>query len=153
MALRFANSKSTTVNQAVAVALSALLLACSSTNHLPVNAHPTPTTNAASPSEIVAASTLPLKVLTDAPLNGGTTRFDYQSLDSASGRLYIAHLGSDLLTVFDVNKQTLIGDVKDLKRVHGVLAVPELHRVYASATGTNELAVIDDQSLSIVDHG
>jgi len=37
--------------------------------------------------------------------------------------LYIAHLGSDLLTVFDVNKQTVIGDVKDLKRVHGVLAV------------------------------
>lgn len=148
MALRFAISKSTPVNQAVAVALSALLIACSSSNHLPVNAHPTPTTNGSSPSEIVAA--LPLKVLTDVPLNGGTTRFDYQSLDSASGRLYIAHLGSDLMTVFDVNKQTVIGDVKDLKRVHGVLAVPDLHRVYASATGTNELAVIDDQNLSIV---
>jgi DNA-binding beta-propeller fold protein YncE len=34
--------------------------------------------------------------------------------------------------------------------VHGVLAVPQLHRIYASATGTNELAVIDDQSLTIV---
>jgi YVTN family beta-propeller protein len=54
------------------------------------------------------------------------------------------------MTVFDVNKQILIGDVTDLKKVHGVLAVPELHRVYASATGTNELAVIDDQSLSIL---
>jgi len=37
-----------------------------------------------------------------------------------------------------------------MKRVHGVLAVPALHRVYASATGTNELAVIDDQTLQIV---
>lgn len=91
-----------------------------------------------------------MRVLADVPLNGGTTRFDYQSFDSDSGRLYIAHLGSDLITVFDVNKQAVVGDVKDLKRVHGVLAVPELHRVYASATGTNELAVIDDQSLSIV---
>jgi YVTN family beta-propeller protein len=54
------------------------------------------------------------------------------------------------MTVFDVNKQTIVGDVKDLKRVHGVLAVPELHRVYASATGTNELAVIDDQTLQVV---
>lgn len=53
------------------------------------------------------------------------------------------------MTVFDVNKQTVVGDVKDLKRVHGVLAVPELHRVYASATGTNELAVINDQTLQI----
>src|SRR5436190_9469812 len=93
---------------------------------------------------------LPLRILSDIPLTGGTTRLDYQSLDSASGRLYIAHLGSDLMTVFDVNKQTIVGDVKDLKRVHGVLAVPELHRVYASATGTNELAVIDDQTLQIV---
>jgi YVTN family beta-propeller protein len=64
--------------------------------------------------------------------------------------LYIAHLGSDLMTVFDINKQTVVGDVKDLKRVHGVLAVPALHRIYASATGTNELAVIDDQSLSVL---
>src|SRR5207245_988500 len=93
---------------------------------------------------------LPLRTLTDIPLTSGTTRLDYQSLDSDGGRLYIAHLGSDLMTVFDVNKQTVVGDVKDLKRVHGVLAVPELHRVYASATGTNELAVIDDQTLQVV---
>jgi len=97
-----------------------------------------------------SSGNLLLRTLTDIPLTGGATRLDYQSLDSASGRLYIAHLGSDLMTVFDVNKQTVVGDVKDLKRVHGVLAVPELHRVYASATGTNELAVIDDQTLQIV---
>src|SRR5216684_4097589 len=95
-------------------------------------------------------SNLPLHILNDVPLTGGATRLDYQSLDSENGRLYIAHLGSDLMTVFDVNKQTIVGDVKDIKRVHGVLAVPELHRVYASATGTNELAVIDDQNLTIV---
>ncbi len=70
---------------------------------------------------------LPLRTLIDVPLTGGATRLDYQSLDSDNGRLYIAHLGSDLMTVFDVNKQTIVGDVKDLKRVHGVLAVPELH--------------------------
>lgn len=94
--------------------------------------------------------TLPLRTLSDVPLTGGPTRLDYQSLDSESGRLYIAHLGSDLMTVFDVNKQTIVGDVKDVKRVHGVLAVPALHRVYASATGTNELAVIDDQTFQIL---
>ncbi len=97
-----------------------------------------------------SSGNLPLRTLTDIPLTGGTTRLDYQSLDSDNGRLYIAHLGSDLMTVFDVNKQTVAGDVKDLKRVHGVLAVPELHRVYASATGTNELGVVDDRTLQIV---
>jgi len=150
MVLRFVVSKLARVSQVVAFAVAALLIACTSPTHLPVNARPTSPTNGALSSETLATSTLPLKVLADVPLTGGTTRLDYQSLDSASGRLYIAHLGSDLMTVFDVNKQTIVGDVKDLKRVHGVLAVPGLHRVYASATGTNELAVIDDQSLSIV---
>ena len=140
----------TKVSQLAAFALAVLLLACSSPNHLPVDAHPSSSPSVASPSETSVAGTLPLRVVSDIPLTGGTTRLDYQSLDSASGRLYIAHLGSDLMTVFDVNKQTIVGDVKDLKHVHGVLAVPELHRVYASATGTNELAVIDDQTLQIV---
>ena len=148
--LRFLISKLMMVSQVFAFALAALLIACSSPNHLPVDAHPSSSPSVPSPSENFAAGTLPLKVVADIPLSGGATRLDYQSLDSASGRLYIAHLGSDLMTVFDVNKQTIVGDVKDLKRVHGVLAVPELHRVYASATGTNELAVIDDQTLQIV---
>ena len=121
----------------IVAGLFAPLLAC-------VASHSRPTV-----AEAVAEK-LPLRVLADVPLSGATARFDYQSLDSSSGRLYIAHLGSDLVTVFDVNKQTVVGEVKDLKRVHGVLAVPELHRVYATATGTNELAVIDDQSLAIV---
>jgi len=142
--------KSKSLRVLIAFSVGALLLACSARTHTPVDAHPTQATNAGVETETAAAGTLPLKTVADSPLSGGTTRLDYQSLDSANGRLYIAHLGSDLMTVFDVNKQTVVGDVRDLKRIHGVLAVPELHRVYASATGTNELAVIDDQSLAIV---
>src|SRR5262252_2580120 len=132
------------------LAIGILLIACSTQTHLPVDARPSPSARSEASLEPSALDTLPLQTLADIPLTGGTTRLDYQSLDSGTGRLYIAHLGSDLMTVFDVNKQALLGDVKDLKHVHGVLAVPELHRVYASATGTNELAVIDDQSLSII---
>lgn len=55
-----------------------------------------------------------------------------------------------MMTVFDTKTRKVVGDVKELKRVHGVLAVPELHRIYASATGTNELSVIDDQTLQVV---
>jgi YVTN family beta-propeller protein len=106
--------------------------------------------NASAITATESPGNLPLRTLADVPLSGGPTRLDYQGLDSENGRLYIAHLGSDLLTIFDVNTQTIVGDVKDLKRVHGVLAVPELQRVYASATGTNELAVIDDKTLQIV---
>src|ERR1051325_8524522 len=130
---------------AIAIGTSLLLLACSAPPAAsPAKAQPSVTTT--QPNE----TGLPLRVVADVPLTGGTSRYDYQSLDSSSGRLYIAHLGSDLMTVFDINKQTVVSDVKDLKRVHGVLAVPELHRVYASATGANELAVIDDQSLNVI---
>jgi len=93
---------------------------------------------------------LPVKQLADVPLTGKASRLDYQSLDPQSGRLYIAHLGDSMVTVFDTKTQKVVGDIPDIKHVHGVLAVPELHRVYASATGTNELAVIDDQTLQVV---
>ncbi len=137
----------TSITNAIGFAVSVLLLACSAPPAAnPANAQPGATTT--QPNATAAA--LPLRVVADVPLIGGTSRYDYPSLDSSSGRLYIAHLGSDLMTVFDINKQIVIGDVKDLKRVHGVLAVPDQHHVYASATGTNELVVIDNQGLNVI---
>src|SRR5262245_27772068 len=97
----------------ISLALGNLLFACLTTTHLPVDDQQTRSDAAVESSSISGA---PLRTLTDIPLTGGTTRLDYQSLNSATGRLYIAHLGSDLMTVFDVNKQTMVGDVKDLKR-------------------------------------
>ena len=142
--------KTTSISTLLVIGVGALLIACAASHTQPAaNAQPNQPATTESQA-IPAIGSLPLRVLADVPLTGGTTRFDYQSFDSSGGRLYIAHLGSDLMTVFDVTKQTVVGDVKDLKHVHGVLAVPALHRIYASATGTNELAVIDDQSLSIV---
>jgi DNA-binding beta-propeller fold protein YncE len=137
------------------VAVGLLALACSAQQgqrqaNADVASSPSSATSTDSDKVSLPVGNLPLRTLLDVPLTGGITRLDYQSLNAETGRLYVAHLGSDLMTVFDVNKQTIVGDVKDLKRVHGVLAVPELHRVYASATGTNELAIIDDQTLQIV---
>jgi len=105
---------SKTSSTILAFALAALLIACSPPTHLPVDAHPSPQASAEEASQPSGAAGATLKVLADVPLTGGTTRLDYQSLDSSTGRLCIAHLGSDLMTVFDVNKQTIVGDVKDL---------------------------------------
>jgi hypothetical protein len=38
-----------------------------------------------------------LKTVADIPLPGGATRFDYQSLDPATGRLYLSHMGGGCL--------------------------------------------------------
>ena len=59
--------------------LLACLIACSNQTHLPVDAHPSDSTSTQPTSASVAAGNLPLKVVADVPLTGGTTRLDYQS--------------------------------------------------------------------------
>lgn len=86
----------------------------------------------------------------DVPLPGDTSRFDYESLDSTAHRLYIAHLGAGTLPVYDTAAGTIVGEVQDVPGVHGVLAVPDLGRVYASATDSNQVAVIDPQTLTVI---
>jgi YVTN family beta-propeller protein len=92
----------------------------------------------------------PFRTIADVPLSGGTSRFDYQSYDPRTQRLYIAHLGASLVTVFDTQTGAVVGDVHGVKGVHGLVVVPDLGRVYASATGANQVAVIDPQSLAVL---
>ena len=72
-----------------------------------------------------AGSPLPLKIVHDVPLPGGASRFDYQWVDPASRRLYIAHLGADSVVVFDLGSEKVVGEIKDLPAVHGVALAPE----------------------------
>jgi YVTN family beta-propeller protein len=98
-----------------------------------------------------AAQTAPFRTIRDVPPSVGGSRFDYQSLDQQAHRLYIAHLGAGLVTVFDTESGAVVGDVTNVPGAHGVLAVPELDRVYATATDANHVVVIDPGSLAVVD--
>jgi DNA-binding beta-propeller fold protein YncE len=89
----------------------------------------------------------PLKEVNDVPLPGAAVRFDYQSFDRTHGRLYIAHMNDDHLVVVDVKKREVVANLDGFPNVHGVLAVPEINRVFASATGEHKLAVVDMESL------
>src|SRR5947207_1199045 len=73
--------------------------------------------------------------VTDIPLGDKTSRFDYQSFDPATSRLYIAGMGSAKLLVFDTHAQMLVASLGGFPKVTGVLAVPALHKVYASVPG------------------
>jgi YVTN family beta-propeller protein len=101
---------------------------------------------------LLLAQALPASFSTvrDVPLPGDTSRFDYVSLDPGSHRLFIAHLGAGTVPVYDIGAGMIVGEVQNVPGVHGILAVPELERVYASATDSNQIAVIDPQSLSVV---
>jgi DNA-binding beta-propeller fold protein YncE len=91
-----------------------------------------------------------LTIVADVPLPGPSVRFDYQSLDATDGRLYIAHMNADQLVVFDTKKREVVANLDGFRRVHGVIAVPELKRVFASVTGDHEVAVVDSTTLKIL---
>jgi len=93
---------------------------------------------------------LHLKILMDVPLGGRATRLDYASVDSDRNLLFIAHLGDGEVIVVDTDSHRLLKRIANVAQVHGVLAIPELGRVYASATGTNEVVAIDEKSLAII---
>src|SRR5947199_1646770 len=92
----------------------------------------------------------PLRLIADVPLPGSRSRFDYQSLESAPGRLFISHMGAGQLVVFDGRAGRVIGNLDGFPTVTGVLAVPAEHRAYASATGDHAVVVVDDSTLQIV---
>jgi DNA-binding beta-propeller fold protein YncE len=89
-----------------------------------------------------AAPPAPLRLVADVPLPGSATRFDYQSLDETRGRLYLAHMGGGDVLAFDIGARRVVASASGLPGVTGVLAVPALDRVYASATGLHRVAIL-----------
>jgi DNA-binding beta-propeller fold protein YncE len=91
-----------------------------------------------------------LKEVADIPLPGPAVRFDYQSFDAKNQRLYMAHMNADHLVVFDTRKRQVVANLDGFKRVHGVIAVPDANRVFASATGDHEMVAVEMSSLKIL---
>jgi DNA-binding beta-propeller fold protein YncE len=77
-------------------------------------------------------------------------RFDYAALDVGRGRLFIAHMGASELIAVDVRAHAVTRTLPSLSDVHGVIVVPDKHRVYATATGSNQLVAVDEDSLDVV---
>ncbi len=96
-----------------------------------------------------AAAKLPLDAVADVPLPGDTSRFDYESYDAGRHLLFIAHLGASEVLAFDTRKRQIVARIPSISQVHGVLAIPELGKVYASATGNNEVVAIDEATLKV----
>ncbi|HJQ12392.1 MAG TPA: hypothetical protein VJ840_15280, partial [Gemmatimonadaceae bacterium] len=91
-----------------------------------------------------------LRLIKEIPLTGPANRFDYQSVDPSSGRIYMNHMNAGRTVVFDANRGEVITEVAGVPRATGVWAVPQHHQVYVSAAGNHEVAIIDDRTLKIV---
>ena len=55
-------------------------------------------------------------------------------------------MGASQLLDVDVHAHAVVRTLPDLSDVHGVIVVPDKHRVYATATGSNQLVAIDEDS-------
>ena len=96
------------------------------------------------------AGELPLRQVSETALTGGPVRFDYTALDAERGRLFIAHMGAGELIDVDVRAHAVVRTLPNLPDVHGVIVVPDKHRVYATATGSNQVVAIDEDSGQVV---
>lgn len=91
-----------------------------------------------------------LRLVREIPLPGPANRFDYQSADPSSGRIYMNHMDAGRTLVFDADSARVVAEIGDVPRATGVLAVPSRHRVYVSAAGAHTVAIVDDRTLAIV---
>jgi len=93
---------------------------------------------------------LPLRATGELALPGDTSRFDYASLDPDRGLLFIAHLGASEIIEVDIHAHRVVRTIPNLPQVHGVLVIPALHRVYATATGTNLMVSLDEDTGAVL---
>jgi WD40 repeat protein len=81
---------------------------------------------------------------------GGKEYWDYITFDASTRRLYISH--NTEVKVVDADSGTIIGDIPDLKRVHGIALVPDLGRGFISDGGADEAVVFDVKTLKVTGH-
>lgn len=93
-----------------------------------------------------ASSSLPLRTVAEVALGGRSPRFDYQTIDPVARRLYIAHQGDGTILTIDLARRRVVGHIGGLPNVHGVLVVPALHRLFATATALHQLVTIDTRT-------
>ena len=95
------------------------------------------------------SGSLPLQAVARVPLSGAAVRFDYTSIDPRTHTLWISHMDADTLLGFDVARRKIVHTIA-APGVHGVIAVPQLNRVYASATNAREMYTINAKTGAVL---
>jgi len=97
-----------------------------------------------------APARLDLRLVSELPLPGPASRFDYQTFDPTSHKLYMNHMDAGETLVFSTDSGRIVGRISGVPRATGVLVIPSLHRVYVSAAGAHEVVGVDDRTLQVV---
>ncbi len=76
---------------------------------------------------------------------GGDGGWDFLTVDSQNRRVYVAR-GTRVMVV-DADSGTLIGEITDTPRVHGIALAPELGTGFITVGGAHKVAVFDLKTL------
>ena len=79
---------------------------------------------------------------------GGEGGWDYLTADGAAKRIYVSR--STHVMVVDLEKGTLVGDIPDTQRVHGVAIATDCGRGCITAGGTDEAVIFELATLKVV---
>ncbi len=76
---------------------------------------------------------------------GGEGGWDYLTVDSEAGRLYISR--GNRVVVLDLVKETLVGELAGTPGIHGIAIVPELGKGFTSNGSDSSVTVFDLKTL------
>lgn len=92
-----------------------------------------------------------LKKITSIELPGPAgKRFDYLTIDPATHRLFVAHLGAGSVYVVDLANDKVLDTIGHVPGVEGVTFVPDLDKLYTSDWGEAAIGVVDLNHMQIL---
>jgi len=78
---------------------------------------------------------------------GGSPSTDYLTVDPEGKRLYVSHGTS--VTVVDIEKDVVVGDIPDMNGVHGIAIAPKAGLGFISNGAGNNVAIFDLKTLKV----
>ena len=100
-------------------------------------------------SKPVAPATghLPLTLVSEMPLPGGSTRFDYQDLDTGAGHLVLTHMNDGSVVITDLKDGSVLKELKSIPVARGVVAADDVGIIFVTSS-PDRLVLIDNKSLA-----
>jgi DNA-binding beta-propeller fold protein YncE len=100
-------------------------------------------------AESSSPASLPLVLVADVSLPGRSVRFDYQDIDLAKGRLFIAHMNDASVVVVSTHDGSLVKVIAGIPTPRGIVVAADVNRIFVTSS-PNRLVIIDGDSLTEV---
>jgi DNA-binding beta-propeller fold protein YncE len=95
----------------------------------------------------VSAAHLPLVLVKDVDLPGGSTRFDYQDVDRELGHLVVSHMNDGSVLFLNLSDGAVLAEVKNIPIARGVVVADDVGLVFVTSSPSS-IVIIDNKSMT-----